>query len=100
MQLELARAAQPEELKRVQNEYVELQRRFNELAKEKESIDEKLKDRNVELTESIEKLRQAERSRVELKSKLVELNVIKAQLQQQEIIQREKEFLSNKVGKF
>lgn len=60
--------------------------------------DEKLKEQNLELKKSADQLRQAERTRIELKTKLVELSVVKAQLQQQEIVQREKEFLSSKVN--
>jgi septal ring factor EnvC (AmiA/AmiB activator) len=91
-------AAQPEELQRAQKEFADLQTRFNSLNDEKMSMEERLREQDADLKKANDQLRHAERTRVELKSKLVELSVLKAQLQQQEIVQREKDVLSNKVS--
>ncbi|KAI6189968.1 HOOK-N domain-containing protein [Aphelenchoides bicaudatus] len=67
------------------------------MSDEKTSMESQLNEQSIELKRANDQLKQAERSRVELKSKLVELSVLKAQLQQQEILQREKDMLSNKL---
>ncbi|KAI6213507.1 hypothetical protein M3Y94_00158700 [Aphelenchoides besseyi] len=94
LQLQLAEAAQPEELMHLRNELFSLNTQIVQLSNEKLSLEEQLKAHTTEVKRTTELLSDEKRIKIELQTQLSDL---KAQTQQNKLSTREIETLTTKL---